>query len=182
KKPLRCYLSYIKEVHIDNLFLIACNNVKYETVYLDNEDFVDLVTKTILNLIINFSNKVNYFSFPPYHNEFKEIIVNYKTKKNIYLDTFDIEDLIGFDNLFEITLRSVKCRYSDLDQINLTNITNLRFCNVIFKKKDRDKILDLLTLLNNLKFLTFIDLNICDIEVIYKKFKNKLEYLKIISQ
>ncbi|CAG8816493.1 26833_t:CDS:1, partial [Dentiscutata erythropus] len=193
EKPLFDYLSFIRQIRVDNIFNIVTHGIDdFEfDLYID---WKTQVTKTVLELIFNYSKKITYFQLSnKYKSDITNLIVKYNSKHNryIYLDTTRPSDLLKFNNMYGIALgygkwdRSSFCISTNLQifkKINSENITNIRFRHVKFTEKE-EKILDYFVSLKKLKCLSFIETNIDNVKNIYEKFKDSktLVYLKVIS-
>ncbi|CAG8680998.1 17843_t:CDS:2 [Dentiscutata erythropus] len=195
EKLLFDYISHIRQIRVDSIFSIVTHRIDYE--FDLHKDWKTQVTKTILELIFNYSKKITYFQLSnKYKSNITNLIVKYNSKHNqyIYLDTTRPSDLLKFNNMYGNALGYEKrdsqghssfCISTNLQifkKINSENITNIRFRNVKFTEKE-EKILDYFVSLKKLKCLSFINTNIDNIQTIYEKFKNSktLVYLKVIS-
>ncbi|CAG8797903.1 16914_t:CDS:2, partial [Dentiscutata erythropus] len=203
EKPLFDYLSFIRQIRVDNIFNIITHGIDYRIITceydLDKDWKTLVVPKTVLRLIFNYSKKITYFQLPNINkSDITNLIVKYTNLINhdskhiryIYLDTTRPSDLLKFNNLYGIALgyrkwNSSFCVSTNLQifkQINSEYITNIRFRNVKFTNKE-EEILDYFKSLKKLRCLSFINTNIDNVKTIYEKFKDSktLVYLKIIS-
>ncbi|CAG8801242.1 12985_t:CDS:1, partial [Dentiscutata erythropus] len=197
EKPLFNYLSFIRQIRVDNIFKIVTYKIDYRIITCDfdlDKDWKTLIVpKIVLKLIFDHSNKITYFQLsnkPDITNLIVKYtnLINHNHVRYIYLDTNRPSDLLKFNNLYGFALgygwdRSSFCNLQSLKEIKSKNITNIRFRNVKFNNKEEEEILNYLTSLKKLKCLSFINTNINNVKSIYEKFKDSktLVYLKIIS-